>query len=272
MAKPRKMTDVSLTPPQPPKPSTTVAEPPPSPDEPLPPLTPLQEKLIAQHIETADRVAYAEWSKARHALDLEDLKATSYLGLVKAARRWYGYAEENGKDPNATQYFFTFSRLFMKGAIIDAMRKDDWATRSLRQKSKKLRAAGQDRGASVEDMSAHTGMSSKDINETIHGMSQRPVSLEAEEIDAPVIQSVESSVLVTSLLEALVSVIMRMDPVTQTILALHYYQERELQDIAKILGITDHRSSELHTNSVIKIRAALAGATLGRTVTSTEDS
>lgn len=225
-----------------------------------------QKELVMQHLETANNIAREIHRKASHVLEIEDVTSMAYSGLVDAAARYPKYCLDKGYTEDSWEkFFFAYARHRIKGFVYDTIRKYDWATRGMRQKSKKLREAGQDQGASVKEMAESSGLSEKVVAETLFDMSIKTVSVEADEIDySSRHQDTESSVLASFLLEVLVDAIKHLDPLSQVVLALHYYEEVEVQHIAKILGITEHRSSQLHTKSVLKIKSALVDAMAGR--------
>lgn len=220
-------------------------------------MTPEQEDLVLKHMGLAQSIAAQIWKQAPHALELAELQAIAYLGLVGAANRWESYCAERSFDPKAIQYFEPFVKMRVRGAIMDSLRANDWATRSLRYKSRQLQQAGQDQGATVEEMASRTEMSVTEVRSTLASMAQRPVSLEGEEIDTPSSHSVESTAFSNDLLRAVVAAIRELSKECQVVLALHYFESRELQQVAVLMGITESRASHLHTDSVLHIRSYL---------------
>lgn len=62
-------------------------------------------------------------------LDQDDLMSAAVIGLITAAERF---------DPSRGVQFKTFAEQRIRGTIIDELRSQDWLTRSLRDKFKKL--------------------------------------------------------------------------------------------------------------------------------------
>lgn len=219
------------------------------------------DQLVADHLGLAHSLAQQVWRTAPHALDLEELKAIAALGLVGASRRWHGYCQEHGYSPEAVEFFKPFCSRRVYGSLIDAIRQADWATRSLRTRAKALQAAGQDKGASDRELAERTGMSVGEVRATIRGMSQRPVSLDAEEFEPRArTADVESTVLTATVLGAAVTVIRLLPADQQAVLALHYHQGFQLQEVARMLAITESRASQLHARAVLAVHEAMRGA------------
>lgn len=220
-----------------------------------------KETLVHTHMYLAQSLAQQVWRNAPHALELDEMRAIAYLGLVGAATRWAPYCSERNFSPEALEYFKPFVVRRVRGALMDAIRASDWATRSLRTRSKALIEAGQDRGLSHAELAERTGMSVDEVRSTVRGMAQRPVSLEAEEIDPNSGQNVESTVFTISVLDRMTGVIADLPDEQQTVLALHYHRGLQLQQVAAAMGITETRASHLHARAVLTVHETLIAAT-----------
>lgn len=216
--------------------------------------------LIHQYLGLTQSLARQVWRTAPHALELDELTGIAYLGLVSAARRWEPYCAEKNFDPQALQFFKPFVVQRVRGALIDAIRAGDWATRSLRTRAKALQEAGQEKGLSDHELAARSGMTVQEVRKTIHGMSQRPVSLEAEELDPIAGRGVESDAFTAAVLGTLVGAIRGLEPEQQVVLSLHYFNGYQLQEVARAMGISESRASQLHAKAVLAVHAELIAA------------
>lgn len=218
--------------------------------------------LIHEYIGLTQSIAQQVWRTAPHALELDELTGIGYLGLVSAANRWHAYCHERGFDPNALQYFKPYVSRRVYGSLIDAIRSADWATRSLRNRAKQLQAAGQDKGVPEKELARRSGMSVKEVRATIHGMSQRPVHLESEEqVDVPAASGdVESDVFTAELLGTVVAAIRDLDLEQQVVLTLCYFKGLQLKEVARTMGISESRASQLHARGVIAVHEQMISA------------
>lgn len=216
--------------------------------------------LIHQYLGLSQSLARQVWRSAPHALELDELTGIAYLGLVSAANRWAPYCRERGFDPAALQFFKPFVVRRVHGSLMDHIRSSDWATRSLRTRAKALQEAGQDKGLSEKELAARSGMTIKEVRATIRGMAQRPVSLEAEELDPVSGGGVESDAFTADVLGTVVGAIRDLEPEQQVVLTLHYYQGLQLQEVAREMGISESRASQLHARAVLAVHAEMVTA------------
>lgn len=219
------------------------------------------DQLITEYLGLTQALARQQYRTAPHALDLDELTGIAYLGLVSAARRWMAYCAEKGHDPHALQFFKPYVVQRVRGALIDAMRASDWATRSLRTRAKALQEAGQDKGVSEQELADRSGMSIKDVRATIRDMSQRrPMSIEAEELDPMSGRGVESDAFTSAVLSTVVATIRDLDPEQQVVLTLHYFKGLQLQQVAEAMGISESRASQLHARGVLAVHQQMVEA------------
>lgn len=216
--------------------------------------------LISEYMPLAYSIASQVWRTAPHALEQDELVGIAYLALSECAHRWESYCAKNNFDPGALQYFKPYVARRVYGALIDANRSADWATRSLRTRAKALQEAGQDKGVPEKELAARSGLSVKEVRQTIHGMSQRPVSLEGEELEPVSGGGVESDAFTSSLLGSMVGAIRELDPELQIVLSLYYYKGLQLQEVARTMGISESKASQFHARGVLAVHEVMVAA------------
>lgn len=231
--------------------------------------------LIVAHMDLANKIATREWRTATHALKLDDMVSLANFGLVDAADRWEAYCLKNEYDPNAIEYFKVFASFRIRGTIRDHIRSADWATRTLRSKSKRLKEAGQDEGLSVEELADKTGMTVVEINKVNARLAARPISLDAhlsstyEENGAAPNElrdsvDTEGAAFSRDMLATFVGTVRSLPIEMQVILALHYFSKLDLRKIAELLGIPESRVSQYHADAAIAVKDSLTEAALER--------
>jgi RNA polymerase sigma factor FliA len=220
------------------------------------------ERLVHEYMGLAASLAQQVWRTAPHALELDELRAVAYLGLVGAADRWKPYCQERGFSPDRLEYFKPFVVRRVRGSLIDAIRAADWATRSLRTRARALQEAkdaNHRQALSHDELAQRTGMSVADVRNTMRGMAARPTSLEAEDLDpGGTRDNVESSIFTRAVLAELVTTVRQLPADQQTIIALHYHRGLQLQEVARVMGITESLASALHARAVLAIHHAMA--------------
>lgn len=233
----------------------------------------LEQQLVLSHTALAKSIARKVYDTAPHALELEELRAIAYAGLVDAAARWRDYCTKNEYDYLRIAFFTKYSSLRIRGEIYDRLRSKDWATRSLREKSKKInKITASTNGAdfpSVEELAEQTGLTEKEVRDTITGMSRAPISLEvaSQGLDTETgdgvglqlaeAQDVESAASVHAILCSFADAVRDLPFEERLIIVLHYHQQLELKKAAALLDITDAQASTLHTSAVLKLLSHL---------------
>ena len=225
-------------------------------------LDPEIERLVIEMMPQAKSEAWKVFSAAPHALDLDDLTSLAYTGLMMAAARWPVYCESNHYDPRATNYFAAYALRRIRGSMLDAMRSQDWVTRSMRSRAKALREAGQDLGKTEAELAEQTKLSPRQIRDTLAGVAARPVSLDSLQAegtphDVPDPGDTESQAVVSGILDQVVRAMDALDAETQVILAFRYHRGLEFGRIAELLGTDEQRVTELHNAGVLAIHAVM---------------
>lgn len=226
-------------------------------------MTPEIEALVEKLLPQARSEAWRRYQAAPQQLELDELVSLASQGLAMAGARWETYCASRGFDPGAVQYFPAYALRRMRGAMLDSMRSADWVTRSVRGRAKQLRAAGQDLGATEEELTAQTGLDAKQIRDTLAAVSRRPVSMDAEPVDVVEAHDVEGQALVNSVLDAVVAALCRLPWEVQAVIALRYHQGHELKEISGILKLPEEEITRCHEQGVLAIHAAMAGMVSG---------
>ena len=200
-----------------------------------------------------------------HSIDLSDLVQDGVIGLIDAAHRF---------DDSRGIKFETFAERRIRGAMIDALRKDAWP-RGVRRVRRELEAAREKLRAtlghepSLADLAEAIGSDEKRLGKTIVRIntiestspfssaesvdeSQLPAVLVPAEPERPDMQYERDEV------KARVrNAIATLPPREQRVIALYYYNEVTMKDIGAELGVNESRVSQLHARAIRRLREAL---------------
>ena len=200
-----------------------------------------------------------------HSIDLSDLVQDGVIGLIDAAHRF---------DDSRGIKFETFAERRIRGAMIDALRKDAWP-RGVRRVRRELEAAREKLRASLghepslADLAQAVGSDEKRLGKTIVRINtiestspfssaenvdgtQLPAVMVPAEPERPDMQYERSEV------EARVrSAIGTLPQREQRVIALYYYNEVTMKDIGAELGVNESRVSQLHARAIRRLREAL---------------
>ena len=200
-----------------------------------------------------------------HSIDLSDLVQDGVIGLIDAAHRF---------DDSRGIKFETFAERRIRGAMIDALRKDAWP-RGVRRVRRELEAAREKLRASLghepslADLAQAIGSDEKRLGKTIVRIntiestspfssaenvdeSQLPAVMVPAEPERPDMQYERDEVK-----NRVRNAIGTLPPREQRVIALYYYNEVTMKDIGAELGVNESRVSQLHARAIRRLRDAL---------------
>ena len=204
-----------------------------------------------------------------HSIDISDLVQDGVLGLIDAAER---FDEARGIK------FETFAERRIRGAMIDALRKDAWP-RGVRRVRRELEAAREKLRASLghepslADLAQAIGSDEKRLGKTIVRINtiestspfsnadtvdetQLPAVLVPAEPERPDLQYERDEVK-----NRVRNAIATLPPREQRVIALYYYNEVTMKDIGAELGVNESRVSQLHARAIRRLKEALGAET-----------
>ncbi len=200
-----------------------------------------------------------------HSIDLSDLVQDGVIGLIDAAHRF---------DDSRGIKFETFAERRIRGAMIDALRKDAWP-RGVRRVRRELEAAREKlrkslgHEPSLADLAQEIGSDEKRLGKTIVRIntiestspfssaenvdeSQLPAVMVPAEPERPDLQYERDEVK-----GRVRNAIATLPPREQRVIALYYYNEVTMKDIGAELGVNESRVSQLHARAIKRLRNAL---------------
>lgn len=220
------------------------------------PIDLLNEQLIGQ----ARALAWKHWHGAPYVLDFEELLSLAYKGLAEAQFKWPEYCSRRGFDPARTRFYKVYCMRRMEGSILDYKRSQDWVSRTVRSQARALRAAGQDQGLSELELAAGSGLTVRQVSDTLAAMSRRPVSFDPVEHDVADSADTESRTMVSDLLAEAVREMQGLSLEAQMVMALTFYHGLTLRQAAVALEMDLGEVTGLQQQSVLAVHQALARA------------
>ena len=203
-------------------------------------------------------------------IDVEDLYSVGLLGLIQAVRRF---------DPTLGVTFASYASMRIRGAVLDELRRIDWMSRSLRVKAKKLTdvIAGieqkEGRPATEAEVAAELGISSEEYSSLLDEL--RPLSY--VELDAVAGDEDDSNMhdvvpdekqptasdqaMKNELIKLIVDRLQQLPEMQRKILAMYYFENLRLAEIAKVFGVTESRICQIHTQAVLSLKTYIRSST-----------
>lgn len=199
---------------------------------------------------------------------VEDLYSSGMVGLLSAVRRY---------DMSGGSSFEAYARVRVRGAIFDELRRAHWLPRSVHDKARKVEAAmrklEQEKGEAPtdEEMAKELEMTMPQYNKLLtyikpavficldsvkngeegNGDSQHATVADAAQPD-PFEESSKYE-----LIDIVKDHIKKLPEMQQKVLALYYFKDLRLREIAEAFGVTESRICQIHTKAILSIRGFL---------------
>jgi len=229
------------------------------------PVAAAQNRLIVSGLPFVEALARRMASSMPNSIDIGDLVQDGVLGLIDAAHRF---------DVDRGIKFETFAERRVRGAMIDALRKDAWP-RGVRRQRRELDAAREalrrelGHEPSMADLAARVGSDEKRLSRTIVRIntieatsplatgehtdeSSLPTALVPSEPDSP-----DRAYEKTEMRERVRAAIQTLPWRERKVIGLYYYGEVTMKHIGAEIGVNESRVSQLHARAIRRLRDAL---------------
>ena len=231
-----------------------------------------QEQMIVQYAPLIKYIASRLALRLPSHISLDDLMSSGIIGLIDAIHKF---------DPSKNISFKTYAEFRVKGAILDELRSLDWIPRSVRKKSHTLEKAYAElernlgRPAEPEEVCKALGLEldefyqlldetksvslvelesmwkstrnssdffDSEISEILHDENSRDpfLALHFSELQTVMVQAIDA-----------------LPDKEKLLVSLYYYEELTMKEIGEIMGYTESRISQLHTQAMLRLRAKL---------------
>ena len=222
-------------------------------------------QLLTDHMPLVKRLAHHMKAKLPPSVEVDDLVQAGMIGLLDAISR---YEETHGAQ------FETYAVLRIRGAMLDELRNSDWLPRSMRQNMRKIEAAmsslQQKLGhpptesevakllklslSEYQDMLGDGGGHQLVYYEDFHDNEGSDSFLDRYAVDDA---DPLRSLLDGDFRQAVIDAIDALPPREKILMGLYYEEEMNLKEIGAVMGVSESRVSQLHTQAVARLRSAL---------------
>jgi len=222
--------------------------------------------LVRQYSPLVRRLAHQMMSRLPASVELDDLIQVGMIGLTEALARF--------ESAQGVQ-FETFATQRIRGAMLDELRGADWASRGMRKHQKDIEAAVHraeqrlGRAPSETEIAAELGVPLAEYQnllarvhgtQLIHLEDMRGDDGDDSFLDRHVTPPDENPLNMLRderLRDALVEAIKALPEREQFVMGMYYEQDMNLKEIAAVLGVTESRVCQLHSQAVARLRARL---------------
>ncbi len=227
-----------------------------------------KDQLAQRYAPLVKRIAYHMMAKLPASVEVDDLVQNGMIGLLDAMDRY-----EDGLGAQ----FETYAVQRIRGAMLDGLRENDWLPRSARREIRKVDAAIQrlehehGRPPSETELAGALDMSLAEYQKLLlEARGHQLVYLEdlgdgegddflerhgpVNEAD-PLAQLEDAGTR-----RQLVAAIEALPEREKLMMALYYEQDLNLREIGEVMGVTESRVCQLHSQAISRLRAAMAVA------------
>ena len=198
--------------------------------------------LYERHRALVRKIASQTRSRYRLSIDLDELEAAGYQGLVEAGEAF---------DPNRGTAFSTFAYYRIRGAILDTCRSLGLIRRQYRKRAQFDEAAN----SVLAESASPSGQHGSWITQSLDNLA---VAFELSE-HGPLGESPERRTSQKQLGQRLRQAMTQLSEQERRILEQYYFEERRMREIAEELDVSVSWVSRVHRRLLGKLRPLLLG-------------
>jgi RNA polymerase sigma factor for flagellar operon FliA len=216
------------------------------------------EGLVLDHLQIVEQEVRLLLRRMPPHVERDELVSTGFVALVACARR---FASKEGVP------FARVARPRVRGALLDHLRRLDWASRGVRRRAREVESAKEALGSSLGrtpttvELADTLGMTADDVAAS-DGAAQRAIVLSLQAVLATTadpgvaghVQSPEESTLRRELLGYLHDAVAALPERLRTVIVDCYFEERPVAETAADLGVSESRVSQMRTEALVLLR------------------
>ena len=222
--------------------------------------------MLRQYSPLVRRLAHQMMAKLPANVEVDDLIQVGMIGLADALSRF---------DPAQGVQIETFATQRIRGAMLDELRGADWLSRGTRKQQRDIEKAVHrleqrlGRAPHESEIAVEMGLSLDDYQEMLGKVRGTQLiyleDMSGDEGDQDFLDRhvADSGSDPQHLLQddrmrhALVEAIKKLPEREQLVMSLYYEEDMNLKEIAAVLGVTESRVCQLHSQSIARLRVKL---------------
>jgi RNA polymerase sigma factor for flagellar operon FliA len=226
---------------------------------------PYADDSLVRYAPLVRKLALQMLARLPASVQLDDLIQAGMIGLLDATRRYQ-------ETPDAQ--FETYATARIRGAMLDELRGADWMSRGTRKQQRSIEAAVHrleqrlGRAPQESEIAQEMGISLAEYQELLGKVrGTQLVYLEdmsgdegdEDYLDRHVADRDDPLSLLSDyrLRQALVDAIKTLPEREQFVMSMYYEHDMNLKEIAAVLGVTESRVCQLHSQSIARLRVKL---------------
>ncbi|MFP3342576.1 RNA polymerase sigma factor FliA [Vreelandella aquamarina] len=220
-----------------------------------------QSELLTQYMPLVRRQALTLQVRLPASIELDDLIQAGMVGLLEALGRF---------DAAQGATFATFASQRIRGAMMDELRTRDWLPRSVRRSARAVDDAVRrleqrfgrppEEGEVARELEMPLNEYQQLLNDTNSGQLlpfEELVADGGEPAGEDAGNRLFDQLLDAQQRQTLIEAIEALPEREKLLMALYYQEEMNLKEVGAVLGVTESRVSQLHSQAVSRLRARL---------------
>ncbi|WP_428634673.1 RNA polymerase sigma factor FliA [Sedimenticola sp.] len=220
--------------------------------------------LVNRHAPLVKRIAYHLMNRLPPNVQADDLIQAGMIGLLEASRNY---------DPSQGASFETYAGIRIRGAMLDEIRRSDWTPRSVHRKARMvadaMRSIENEQGRDARDVEVAEVLDMNLVQyhrilqdaagcrifsiEELQAVGELPYDGNDSE-SAGLFDGMQKDAFKKALAEAIAGLPER----ERLVIALYYDEEMNLREIGQVLGVSESRVCQIHSQATLRLRARLA--------------
>jgi len=219
-----------------------------------------QREIYERYLPIVRRIAMRTVRSLPPSITIDDVISAGWLGMVEALGR---------RTPEMTEdHFEAFASYRVRGAILDYLRMLDPMSRKLRGASRKITEVVSGlvgrlgRTPEQEEVAAELGIDLEEYQGLLGEISEAGLArLELSDISEPgsTEASPEAQAARREIVDAVAGAIDELPERLKLVVGLYYQEECSFREIGEVLGVTESRVCQLHSEAMHLIRATFDG-------------
>lgn len=227
-----------------------------------------EDELVMQELPQVYYIAARIRERLPQHVDLEDLVSAGVIGLIEATRSF---------DGSKNVQFKTFAKFRIRGAILDSLRETDWGSRYMRRRAREIAEATArlearlGRRPAEAEIAQEIGLEQSQLQRILAQLDSLQMAgqqVSSSHDRSEMFDVIESApdldrpdqfelCLKGEVKAHLAEAISRLSEREQLILSLYYREELTMKEIAKVVGISLSRVSQIREETMAKLKNML---------------
>ncbi len=222
----------------------------------------IDKSVIEEYTPLVKRIGHHLISKLPSNVQLDDLIQAGMIGLIEAARKF---------DDSKGASFATYAGIRIRGSMLDEIRKGDWTPRSVHRNNRMVAKATREvenlkgRGAKVNEVAEKLGIPLEEYYAFISdNNSTRMCAFEDLGLSEAIFTNTHPSMLnpiegvqQADFTASLSAELAKLPDREKLVVALYYDEELNLREVGQILGVSESRVSQIHSQAMMRLQGRM---------------